>query len=408
MRGARLVLFALSALVGCDSTNKVKVDNPVFSEPPPRKAVPEKQTIGTEYHSEAPNFSRVNYDEPFKNSQPDFREDRGASTVELADSEVVATVNNSPIFASEILDRYGVQLARARQQVSPEEFQKFRSALIKQDLKGHIERKLLVLALRSTLKPERFDLLDQHIDQSFEKEKVASLKKQFNVNTKHELEIELNKYGTSLATLRNGFANQFMAEQYLRLKSKDGRKIGRQELIDYYQQHLDEYAIPGAVKWQQIVISRTGPGGERAALEKLNKVVDDLKQDVDFGDVARHYSDGPTAADGGDWGDWMQAGSLADKEIERALFELPIGVVSDIFKRDDSIQLVKVTARRDPGRVQFADAQAEIQKKLARQDRQGAITKAINELLQDAVVTTMFDPEPQAPAEQDDPKPPFK
>ena len=289
MRDARLVLLAVSLLVGCESLSKPKVDDPVFSKPPPRRPVPDRQPAESAVLPEQPHAASVDDDNPFKIIRPLAGVDHGQAAVEPDQPEVVATVNGSPIFASEVLDRYGMQLAQARQQVSPEEYRKLRSALIKRDLEGHIERRLLVSALRSTLKPQQSEMVDKQLDKGFEAE-IARLKRELNVNTKHELEIEVNKQGTSLANLRNAFANQRLAREYLALKSKNGQKIGRQELVNYYQNNLDDYAIAGAVKWQQIVISRTGPGGDQAASKKLDQAIDDLKRDVDFANVARQYT----------------------------------------------------------------------------------------------------------------------
>lgn len=406
LRGS-IVLIAVLSLFGCDSLNKPKAGNPVFGEVPPRKSMTEQQLA-----SNWPDPGEAQSD-----SKGVFEDDKGwhvrpASSVldpdsdfssrprigTASDDEVVATVDDQPIFAAEVLERFGVQLVKAREKMPPEQFRILRRGLIKQELKGHIERTLLVKALRRMLKPDQLKMLDDQLGKEFEKE-IERLKEQLKVNTDQELEAALVKQKTSLASLRDASAREKMAREYLTLKTQSRKQIGRQELLDYYRDHLDDYQISGSVKWQQIVISHAKQGGKNQAIEVLNQLADELEQGADFGDLARKHSDGPTKANGGHW-DWMQAGSLADKNIERALFENPVGKI-DYVETDTAIQIVKVTDRKEPGRISFADVQAEIHEKLKTKQRKDAITTLFKELSERAVVRTIFDNDPEQPPPAD-------
>lgn len=397
----------VTCLAGCDSLRKVKVDNPVFGEPPPRRIVAADAPDRDESASDP--FSPLPHD-PFGGNTDIVQTNlsRGElAAPPLADNDVVARVNGKPVFAAEVLERYAPQLRQAREQAPPAELRQLQLHLLKRDLDAYIERKLLVDRLFETLKPEQVQMLEQHLDRAFE-EHLETVKKKLNVQTRAELERELARQGTSLESFRSAFANQQIARQYLATKVDRDHKFGRPELLEYYRTHAEEFTIPAAVKWQQIVISRTGPEGKAAAFEKLLAAVSELKRNVPFDEVARRYSSGATAANGGHWGDWMQRGSLRDKEMERALFTLPLGQISDIFERDDAYYLVRVNERRDDGAVPFPEVQDAILERLQQQHREEQIRQALAELKQQAVIWTIFDDRP-APATADRrPAPPFQ
>ena len=388
MRGARFSLIAVLALLGCNSLENVKVENPVMGAPPPRVAAPDERLRGDAYVNNPIEPSVPDVD-PGEVVPVDFGLKPDTQHDELSGSQVVAKVNGKPIFAVEALERYGTQLAQARAQMSPAQFRRMRESLIKRDLEAHIERKLLVESLRSTLQKEQLEALEGHLDQMFAKE-IARMTQELGVNTKRELEIELNKQGTTLENLRNTFGHQQMAREYLFAKVKRQRNFGRRDLIGYYNAHSEDYAVPGRVRWQQIRIDYDKHRGKRNALRVLEKAIEELLEGADFGEVARRYSDGPLAKQSGQW-DWTQAGSLNDTRIEKALFELPVGEISQVFEGEDGFHLVKVTERKPAGRVPFAEVQDEIKRKLEQQARREATRKMLDELRESAVVETIFD-----------------
>ena len=396
MRISHTLLAALVALTGCGTTNKAsKVDNPVMGDPPPRKVAKTQET---------PDRGKANASPTAQRGDPSTRqkinligsdnvpvERRSAGINDLADYQVVAKVNGAPIFAYEVLEPYAKFLSERKQAGSTAEYRGLRNALIKQHLRPHIERKLVIESLNATLKPAQVKQLEQHVEGKFEQE-LGRLKKELKVKANLELDRELQNQGMSLAGYRNRFINQQMAREYVAAKSQPSQSISRKDLIEYYQAHLDEYALSSQVKWSQIVISHSKRGGKPEALKVFEKVVAELKRGTAFSEVASLYSDGPTARDGGRW-DWTRGGSLADKEIEKALFELPVGVISQPFDKSDAFQLVQVTERQDAGRIPFEDVQDQIMRKLQQQTRQGSVQDFLDELLETADIWTIFDDE---------------
>lgn len=380
----RCVLFCLIIAVfpGCEWLNNLtvgKTDKPVFQPPPPRVA-------GNESRLPRDRSQHERYRNPGE-IQPVSRV--LDSSVVLPGTHIVATVNGQSILASDILDRYSARLDVIRKQATPEQYRTVQERLIKRDLDEHIKRILLVNALRDSLPKESLKKLDGFINDIFEK-RVAELKKEFKVATRAELEAELAKRGTSLTTLRENFANGMMADQFRKEKTKTKIVIGRPEMMRYYNAHIADYKKPARVRWQEIQISYAKHGGKQAAFAVVEDVVRALKNRADFSEVARKYSDGTTAEQGGHW-DWTRKGSLADKQIERALFELPVGDISQVYDGENAFKIVKIIAREPLRFVPFGDVQEDIRKKLEAEARRKNEQAVFAELRKNAVIWTMFD-----------------
>ena len=364
---------------------------------PPRTLVPQARSRPY-YDSFAPaEDSAVSSDPSGPIIQTENSTNSDPDNADLPGSQIVATVNGKPILAWDVLSRYSNVLAKARKEMPPEKYQELRTAFIQRDLRHHIERKVLIESLRASVKPENLKMLEEQLETMFEAE-VERMKKELKVNTNLELERELQNQGTSLAQLKNAFVNHRMAKEYLGLKARFNRNITREELLEYYQDHLDKYSKPARVKWQQILIKFSRQGGKQQAFEVLEKTIHDFEKGADFGEVAKRYSDGPTANDGGRW-DWTQAESLADQRVRRALFEQPVGVIGLPIMGDNSFQLLRVTARQAADRIPFGDVQQKIKNKLQRDASQVAAQKTLKEMIDAADIQTIFDEQPRQSSE---------
>lgn len=324
----------------------------------------------------------------------------------IYNSKVAATVNGAPILNGDVLDRYAGLLISAREQMkmlhahpeklqrgqprpTPEDYEKFRDTLVQRDLGGHIQRRLLVERMKSSLKAEQIKSMDAHIDALFEKE-VDKLKKELKVSTKTELELELNKKGTTLQNVKDNFATERMAMEYIVMKSEKPDPIDRMDLVAYYKEHRDDYNVAAQVKWEQIQVS-FGPERSKAKAEaRLQEALDELANGTPFEDVAKKYSDGPTAKAGGQW-DWMESGNLTDTELEAKLFELPVGKLSPIHEGKSALHVVRIQDRKKAGRIPFGDVQEEIRQKLEEAQNKERPKKLFEDLMREAVIETRFD-----------------
>jgi len=389
MRLTHILLTVLLALAGCkgDAGLGPKVENPVVGPPPPRK-------LGARNSEQTAQADKQQQDSEDERSA-------GGTGIELASAvgadgdlpkhlegnRVIATVNGSPLFEAEILERYAEQLAKLRDQMTPEQYRNQVEQLIERDLRAHVERKLLSEAMRRSLKKDQQKQIDAFMKKQLQ-EQLDQMKREMDVSSTAELDRELQKHGTSLAMVEYQFRNKVMAQQYLATKVKNNRKLSRQDLFAYYQQHLKDYEFKRRVRWQQILISRANEPQARA---KLRILADGLKEGRDFGEMAAEISDGSTAENKG-LQDWTNQGSLADEKLEALLFELPIGEPSELLETPRGFfQVVRVVQRQEAGHIPFDEVQEKIRLKLLQTDEQGEMEEILKELWDSASIDSPYE-----------------
>ena len=387
------IVLCLSILVGCQKpkmpgfiTKLTKTTSESGDIAPPR----------TTFASDAPSSIPMG-ETDYEGASIQLTDYSGDSApAELFGATVVATVNSLPIFADDVLQPHNLNLEQAATQLSAAELNRLRAKIIQQELPQHIEKALLMSALRADIEEEQYEQLSTQVNNLFERE-VDKLKERYNVETKIELEQILEAQGTSLDSLNNAFAARELSMFYIGQKSKDATRLSRQELMDWYEQNKAQYAIEAAVKWQQIRINVTPDGGREAALARMKQAIDALRNGTEFGAVAKQFSDGPKRDTGGVW-DWTKQGSLADVKVERALFEIPAGKISQPLEADSAFVLVKVIERREAGFVPFEDVQDKINNKLQSEARRDAAQNVIKDLNNTATIWTIFDKKPGSSA----------
>lgn len=412
MRYAQVYFLFLVSLgmVGCETTPKV--DNPVLGPPPPRleSAMKQQKLNHAAIASRAKDRQKV-LEGDFEDSENPFETPvitassssttatgsttSAVSRIEetddfLADSTVVAMVNGTPLFVSDVIGVYDFQLKQAEQRMKPEEYKKLRRALVKRDLKGHIERQLLIHEMKSTLKKEQLDQLQQHLVTAFEEERIPELQKGLGVNSPQELEEKLNQQGRSLYSEKDLFIKQQSAIQFMAVRARATDDYSREEVLARYRANIKDYEVPSKVRWQRIRITYAKHGGKDQAVGVLDEVIHKLQAGEDFGELAKKYSDGTRAEKNGQWG-WTRRGSLAEPEIEKALFELPIGQTSQVFETSAAFQIVKVNDRKEAGHIPFADVQGKLEQSMISEARMKATTEILEKLHAKAVIETMFD-----------------
>lgn len=390
----------LVQLVGCNGLQK-KHDNPVLGDAPVRlpHSEIEAQFAEADPSGEGPGVTTIRdgvtpvggtNGSKLKLDRWESWEDDTA----IYNSKVAATVNGAPILNGDVLDRYsgyliGMRKSMQQNRVPPSEYEKAREALIQRDLTGHIQRRLLVESMKSSLKAEQMKMLNQHLDGLFERE-VEKLKRELNVSTRTELELELNKKGTTLQNVKDSFNTERMAMEYVAIKMDKAEHIDRQDLIDYYQAHLDDYAIAASTTWEQIQVSFDEKSPKAKAQERIQEAKRELAKGTPFDVVAKKYSDGPTAKQGG-LREAMEVGSLTDKTLEKMLFNMPINKLSDIHEGPSEFQIVRVKSRSEAGRKELGDVQDEIRQKLENDQNKKRPEKLFKKLFSEAIIETKYD-----------------
>jgi parvulin-like peptidyl-prolyl isomerase len=315
--------------------------------------------------------------------------------IKLKNGQVAATVNGQPIFAEDILKQMPLEmadgLARAEREAPPDEFRKIRQHFIKMNLQPHIERELLLQALKSKIKDDQLKGIQKQIDAAYNTEGLPHALKMAGVATEAELEEALQKRGSSIEVLREQFRNRELGQQYLGSKALPKTGFDRPDVLKYYQEHKEEYAIRAQAKWEQIRFLYSKYDGKEGARKKAEAIIERLENGEEFAAIARECSDGPTASSRGGLREWTTEGTLKDKEIERALYAQPVGEIGPPIETENSIEIVRVIQRKPSGYESFTAVQEDIKMMLKNKLYQKAVVALIKDLREKATIETFVE-----------------
>ncbi len=424
MRYLLPLLAVLAILAGCDLLDPAKVGDPVFGPPPPRKVAkatdaPAKTAdtavVTPETAPEATN--NVAETTTTRGSSPKSSITQTAATFEadvkrlhiripdkkMSGVEIIASINGQPLFASEIFERAatepltrdGMSLiiaarALAAGQLTEREYAELQVAAIHKFGKDYVRTRVLAQAMIGALEKEQQKKIEDAVTKEFENY-VDKLKKDFNVLTAHEVDEGLHKQGTSLVSLKDEFRNRLLADEYLRGKSKKEHIVGREEILAYYQENDAKFSFPEKVHWQLLEISFDKHGGKQGALDVLTKAVDALAKGDSFDKVAKKYSDGLHAEDGGKQ-PWTRAESVVDEKIAATLRGLAAGETSPVLSGRDGYRLVRVMERKPAGKQPISEVQETIRQILENKIQREAMQKVLVEAYEKASIESAYLP----------------
>jgi len=141
------------------------------------------------------------------------------------------------------------------------------------------------------------------------------------------------------------------------------------ELRKRYDATKEDYKLPEQAHAVHILIKtepNSPPDVDKAAHDKADSLVKQLRAGADFAKLAKENSADPgSAAKGGDLG-WFGRGQMVP-EFENAAFTLPLNQVSDPIKTQYGYHIIKVLERRAAGYKTFEEVKPDLAASIADQ-----------------------------------------
>jgi peptidyl-prolyl cis-trans isomerase SurA len=266
-------------------------------------------------------------------------------TPELVD-RILAIVDEEAILQSD-LDRE-VELFRLNQEYQGETVSPDTPELRREMLDRLIESKLIIAAAKAA----DMTVDDEAIGRSVE-QRIGQYVERFG--SREAFERELVRSGTTLSDFRERMRNQLRDDQYMRLVVgkfiRPDIEVMENEVKDYYLANLGEMpAEPDSVTIADIMVT-VQPSAERR--QEIQDVVAAARSALDagrpFADVAAEFSRGPNARRGGVVG-IVAPGDLFDPALDRAVFALAPGEISEPVVSSRGVHLLRVDSVQDDGR----------------------------------------------------------
>jgi parvulin-like peptidyl-prolyl isomerase len=155
--------------------------------------------------------------------------------------------------------------------------------------------------------------------------------------------------------LQRAVEDNLKMQQYLHDFVAKNVSVSDRECESYYKEHLGDYVQNDVVRVSEILVDDLGLAQKLLAMLKE-------KSSKNFGDLARVYSKGASAADGGYLGSF-QRGELPD-EFEKAIFVLAPGASSKIVSTKYGYHIFGVQQRIPAHQQKFIEVHDQIREKL--------------------------------------------
>ena len=212
---------------------------------------------------------------------------------------------------------------------------------------------------------------------------LEEMREESGIPSMEVLDQYLRQQGSSLEEYRASLKQRLVIDSFLQQNVYSKIALLTPELEAYYQENIERYTETAEVELQEILFLREG--AEEAQLrKKAQEVLSQLQTGASFEDLAKRFSDGPTAAQGGGIGSFKQ-GSMA-APIEEVAFQLEEGAVSGIINTEYGLQIIKVVTQIPARERPFEEVRAEISDQLYRRKAQPEMKKFIDEMIESTYI----------------------
>lgn len=248
-------------------------------------------------------------------------------------SRVVAEVNDDIITSQELDQILRPLYAKYKSVYSGEELEKHVREARKNAIEQLIERKLVLQEAKKK---------NIQVDTKDVETKLGQIKSKFD--SEEEFYYALEKEGMTVDQLRENIHEQLLVRTLTRQEVTRSISVSPKEVDDYYKKHIDDYSEPEMVQIGQILVKK---GKDTAAArKKIEEAQAKLKNGASFEAVAKEYSEGPYAKEGGNLPFYAKGDLL--KEIEDAAFSLSVGQNSGIIESSLGFHLIILKAKKEP------------------------------------------------------------
>lgn len=295
---------------------------------------------------------------------------------ELVD-RVAAVVNNDIVTFTEVEARAAPELAGLKG-APAEKRGELREQIMKRALDMLIGEKLMEAQIREL----NIEVADSEIDLS-----VEDVKKQNNISGE-QFEQLLAQEGYTMSTYRTFMRKHLARMKLVNLKVRSKVKIADEDLKAEYAKWSHDEQQDAEVHARHILVQvnpkATPEQVEAARVKAFALAAEARKPGVNFAELAKAKSEGPSAADGGDLGFFRHGVMVA--EFEKVAFTTPVGGVADPVRTKFGWHVIYVEERRALAAPPFEEVKEQLREKMLRGQLEKYTEQYMQELRQGALV----------------------
>ncbi|HTV60265.1 MAG TPA: peptidylprolyl isomerase [Verrucomicrobiae bacterium] len=302
-----------------------------------------------------------------------------AQSKDVVVEEIVARVNNDIVTISDLEKAQAAlrqEISQDCQGCTQDKMDEEYNTRSKDVLRDLIDQDLLVQQAKDEGVSVETDLI-KHLD---------DVRKENNLASIDDLEKAVESQGLSWEDYKSQIRNNLLTQEVIRRDVGSRIDIAESDARAYYAAHKQDYVKPEEVVLAEIFLSTQGKSPQEMAAVEMK--ADDLRARLvngdDFNQLAKRYSEGSTAADGGELGTF-QRGQL-DKQIEDAVFKLDKGQFTSVIQTKTGFEILKVESHYVAGLQPYEKVQDEIMNRLYMQRVQPALRDYLGQLREQSYV----------------------
>jgi peptidyl-prolyl cis-trans isomerase SurA len=219
--------------------------------------------------------------------------------------------------------------------------------------------------------------------------RLNEIRKQYHLDTLEDLEKAAKEQGVSFEDFKANIRNGIVTQEVMRQEIGATIRFTPGEAERFYEQHKQDYEQPESATLSEILIS-TGANGSSdpaklaTAKAKADDLVARLHAGGDFGQLAKSFSDGPTAAQGGELGQY-QRGALP-KALEDKTFPLKTGEFTDPILTRQGYIILKMVQHVPGGPRPFKEVEAQVEDAFYMSRMEPAIREYLTKMREDSFI----------------------
>lgn len=202
-----------------------------------------------------------------------------------------------------------------------------------------------------------------------------------NYGGKESLEQTLAGQGMSLDKLRTDTERYQIVSNYVENEIRSGIEVAGSDARSYYDENREYFRQEETVRASHILIQTPEDADEeelKAAYDKISDIREQIVEGADFSELAREYSDCPSAENGGDLGEFGPGRMVPP--FDRAVFSMKPGELSKPVQTQFGFHLIKLVEKNDGKVIEYDDVKNQITDYLTDLEVQAEVSRIVVEL----------------------------
>jgi peptidyl-prolyl cis-trans isomerase SurA len=215
--------------------------------------------------------------------------------------------------------------------------------------------------------------------------RLDAIRLQNKLPSMEALEAEVTKSGQDFEDFKTQIRDQLLTQELIRKEVGSKIIVSHEDIVKYYNDHKSEFVRPGTVVLREIFVSTEGkPDADLPALRKKAENLRDrvMNNGDDFGELAKRYSDSPTAQQSGELGAFQR--SQLDAKIADKVFALNRNQMTEVMETKTGFEILQVRERYEAGEQPLEKVDPEISNKLYEQKMEPGMRAYLTTLREDS------------------------